>query len=440
MSNLSHSATLQASLLAALLAFAAPALAADVTVTLDAGDGFVVEDNTSTIERLRVDEATGNISRNGALFVHTTGTDNTFVGAGAGDPSTSGIANAGFGSSALSSNTTGQENSAFGDEALRYNTEGSENSAFGHGALRSNTTGDYNAAFGGYALRFNSTGFRNVAFGHEALRYNTTGYRNTAVGEDALFDNTSGAGNVAVGAGDSFNNTTGATNVAIGRRALENNTTGHRNVAIGVLVGRYATTGNDNLYIANAGQAGDSGVIKIGNPNHTQATIRGIFGNTSASGLTVFVNSSGVLGTATSSLRFKQDVEDMGESSDVLAKLRPVRFHYREKVVGEANAWVPQYALIAEEVAEVAPELVAPDAHGQPYSVRYHVLAPMLLNEFQKQQRTIEGQEHTIEGQRARLGLEAERNEVQEAQIATLLARLGVLESQLGGESTGTDQ
>ncbi len=63
--------------------------AADVTVTLPAADGFVVEDNTATIERLRVDEATGNISRNGALFVHTTGAfDNLFVGEGAGNTST----------------------------------------------------------------------------------------------------------------------------------------------------------------------------------------------------------------------------------------------------------------------------------------------------------------------------------------------------------------
>ena len=54
-------------------------------VQLPAGDGFVVKDNTGTIERLRVDEATGNVSRNGALFVHTTGVRNTFVGEGAGN-------------------------------------------------------------------------------------------------------------------------------------------------------------------------------------------------------------------------------------------------------------------------------------------------------------------------------------------------------------------
>ncbi len=82
MSSRSHTAPLHL-LLAASLAFAAPALAADVTVTLDAASGFVIENNAGTIERLRIDEATGNISRNGALFVHTTGSDNTFVGVGA---------------------------------------------------------------------------------------------------------------------------------------------------------------------------------------------------------------------------------------------------------------------------------------------------------------------------------------------------------------------
>ena len=70
------------------LVLAAPAWAADITATLPAGDGFVIQDNTGTTERLRVDEATGNISRHGALFIHTTGTDNTFVGESAGNTST----------------------------------------------------------------------------------------------------------------------------------------------------------------------------------------------------------------------------------------------------------------------------------------------------------------------------------------------------------------
>ena len=129
--------TIQIGFLLLIVALAAPAGADDVTVTLDAADGFVIENNAGTIERLRIDEATGNISRNGVLFVHTTGTDNTFVGAGAGNPATSGVgSNAAFGEDALGANTTGNRNSAFGDAALRSNTTGSRNAAFGETALR----------------------------------------------------------------------------------------------------------------------------------------------------------------------------------------------------------------------------------------------------------------------------------------------------------------
>ena len=102
------------------------------------------------------------------------------------------------------------------------------------------------------------------------------------------------------------------------------------------------------------------------------------------------MNASGVLGTTASSARFKRDVRDMAGASNTLLKLRPVVFRYRQEVVGAEESELPQYGLIAEEVAEVAPELVAPDAEGRPYSVRYHELAPMLLNELQEQQRTIE--------------------------------------------------
>ena len=135
------------------------ALAADVEVQLPAGDGFVVKDNTGAIERLRIDEVTGNISRNGALFVHTTGTKNIFVGESAGNTGTSG---------------TGY-NSAFGEDALRYNTTGHSNSAFGPRALFTNTTGYENSAFGRFAMNNNTEGKQNTAFGERALAVNTTG-------------------------------------------------------------------------------------------------------------------------------------------------------------------------------------------------------------------------------------------------------------------------
>jgi hypothetical protein len=103
----------------------------------------------------------------------------------------------------------------------------------------------------------------------------------------------------------------------------------------------------------------------------------------------VLVNASGTLGTTTSSIRFKQDVRDMQGASDVLLKLRPVVFRYRAEAVGAEEAKATQYGLIAEEVEQVAPELVALDAEGKPYSVKYHVLTSLLLNELQKQERVI---------------------------------------------------
>ena len=122
----------------------------------------------------------------------------------------------------------------------------------------------------------------------------------------------------------------------------------------------------------------------------------------------MLVNASGTLGTTTSSARFKEDVRDMGAASDLLMKLRPVTFRYREEAVGAAEARTPQYGLIAEEVARVAPELVAPDLEGRPYSVKYHELPALLLNELQEQARTIAAQREVIAGLSGRLA-EVER-------------------------------
>ena len=437
--------------LGAALALTAPALAADVSVQLDAGAGFSVKNSTGAIERLRVDEATGNISRNGALFVHTTGTNNTFVGVNAGNTATTGFANSAVGVSALSSNTTGFDNSAVGYAALRSNTTGRYNSAVGYAALRSNTNGGRNSAFGYGALFSNTTGQLNSAVGNDALRANTTGSRNSAFGNGALFSNGTGKYNsafgyralttnftgnynTAVGYKALLENSTGNYNTAVGYRALDSNSAGFRNIAVGSSAGINQTTGANNIYLANPGVAAEGGQIKIGTVGtHTGATIAGIHSATSTVGIAVLVNASGKLGTTTSSLRFKTDVHDMQSASDVLMQLRPVVFHYREDAVGAEEAKIREYGLIAEEVANVAPELVAPDLDGKPYSVRYHVLPSLLLNEAQKQHATLEAQRRINEEQQRTI--EAQRQEMQtqkreqQAEIAALTTRLARLET-----------
>src|SRR5262245_59947059 len=78
----------------------------------------------------------------------------------------------------------------------------------------------------------------------------------------------------------------------------------------------------------------------------------------------------------------------MGEASSGLLKLRPVTFRY-QKPFADGSKPI-QYGLIAEEVAEIYPQLVARSADGQIESVKYQVLDSMLLNEVQRQEREIQ--------------------------------------------------
>jgi len=168
----------------------------------------------------------------------------------------------------------------------------------------------------------------------------------------------------------------------------------------------------------------ESNTIRIGESSHYYTYIRGIYALTSASGTAVYVNSSHQLGTITSSRRYKEQIADMDAESDVLLKLRPVSFFYRPEL-DETHS--RQYGLVAEEVAEVAPELVVRGEGGAPETVRYHFVNAMLLNEVQKQRRRIEAQDEQLRTQQAEIReLQAEQALIQglKEHLARLEARL----------------
>jgi hypothetical protein len=266
------------------------------------------------------------------------------------------------------------------------------NTALGQEALRVNTNGYNNTAVGSLALSSNTTGWENTAVGKDALRYNETGHENTGLGERALTLNTSGFYNTAVGASALVTNTTGYRNVAVGGQALMDNIDGDRNTAIGYAAGSNLTTGHFNISIGSGanGVAGESQTIRIGGDNHqTAAFIEGIWGAIVSGGVPVVINSENRLGTTTSSLRFKEDIEALEGLSDRLLSLRPVKFRYKTKPERGGDSPI-EFGLIAEEVDKVLPELVAYDDNGRPQAVRYHLLAPLLLGELQRQEREIE--------------------------------------------------
>jgi len=318
-----------------------------------------------------------------ALASNTTGSDNTANGSGALERNTTGGANTANGESALGNNTTGHENTANGLWALFANTTGSVNTANGIYALYSNTTGNSNTANGGGALENNTTGFQNAANGGNALDSNTTGYRNTADGYQAL-----------------FSNTTGGRNTAEGFQALYQNT-GSNNVGLGFNAGYNLTTGSNNIHIGNFGDSADTNTIRIGRLGlQTRAFMQGIRGVTTANGnaIPVLIDSAGQLGTRSSSRRFKKEIKLMDQASEAILALKPVTFHYKSDDTG-----TPQFGLIAEEVAEVNPDLVVRDEKGEIYTVRYEAVNAMLLNEFLKEHRTVQEQQKEIDALRAAL-------------------------------------
>jgi endosialidase-like protein len=281
----------------------------------------------------------------------------------------------------------GANNTFLGTNAGNFTMVGDLNTGIGRGALSNNAAGNFNTATGAFALELNTTGDDNTADGEGALNLNDSGFGNTGIGTLALANNTVGTFNTAIGRLALFGNDMGNGNTAVGATAL-GDTTGTNNIGIGLDGGSHLTTGSNNICIGNSGVAGESGRIRIGTAGIQTATfITGISGVTSAGGVGVFVNGSGQLGTMTSSSRYKEDIRDIGKESDGLMKLRPVAFRYKPEI---DPTELTQYGLIAEDVADVYPDLVVYDRDGKPETVRYHLVNALLLNEVQKQHREIE--------------------------------------------------
>jgi hypothetical protein len=299
-----------------------------------------------------------------------------------------------LGEEALGSNTTGTHNVAIGSGALESNTSGFTNTATGSDALSANQTGLGNTASGAFALGSNLTGSSNTATGNTALFYNR-GDSNTADGFGALFLNTSGDGNTATGEFALYSNANGHRNTAVGQWALRGKRGGSANIALGYLAGSALTTGDNNIAIGNVGVAAESNTIRIGTTGTQSATfIAGISGVTVANGVGVIIDNDGHLGTVVSSARFKDAIKPMDKASEAILALRPVTFHYKKELDPDG---IPQFGLVAEQVEKVNPDLVARDADGKPFTVRYDAVNAMLLNEFLKARRQIDAQQKQIE-------------------------------------------
>lgn len=342
-----------------------------VSITINGDTGSIAGSNLNIISNVASVNSGGSVTFTGAsttlTFNVTDAGSNTLIGKLAGNASHAGIENTALGASALHAITSGSNNIAIGSQALKVMTTGGDNVAVGEQALVAAVTGNSNVSIGTQTLKVLNGGGFNTAVGNLSLRSSVTDTNNTAVGASTMVSLNGGSSNTAIGFGSGSGVTSGSFNTYLGIESGQNST----------------GADSSDIYINNDGTPGESNVLRIGagtgtgNEQLNKAFISGING-ISVIGTAVLVSSSDQLGVLVSSRRFKDNIEDMGDYSSSILRLRPVTFNPK------SSPEVLCPGLIAEEVAQIMPNLVVYDHNNEPQTVKYHEIPAMLLNELQK--------------------------------------------------------
>ena len=193
-----------------------------------------------------------------------------------------------------------------------------------------------NTMFGAQTANKLTGGTNNIGIGVQPLNNLTTGNRNIGIGFNSLQSLTITNDNTGIGNNSLYGELT-SQNVAVGHLASDNNSQTNR-TALGY----------------NAELPFSANSVVIGTSLSTSAYMFGIDGVTSTGGIAVLVNSSGTLGTTTSSRRFKENIESI--DSKIAAKLLDlniVQFNYIDDETKELN-----YGVIAEDVLPIFPEMI----------------------------------------------------------------------------------
>jgi hypothetical protein len=317
-------------------------------------------------------------------------------------------------------------------------------------ALFNNETGNHNTATGVSALNNNPWGSDNTATGYQAVFSGGRSY-NTGTGYQVLYSNTGGDDHTAVGYRALYYSRDGwATQPSVLMRCLETQlaattrppvikrsltetaattraTVRMRSIATTVAVSTRqpvfrrsittlaATTSRWGLTPATTSRRVI--IISILATVVSKTFIAGIQG-VAVTGRAVVVSSTGQLGVAPSSARFKDEIKPMDKASEAILALKPVSFRYKKELDPDG---IQQFGLLAEEVEKVNPDLIARDEEGKIMSVRYEAVNAMLLNEFLKEHRKVERLEATV----------AQQHKDFEAALADLKGQIEKVSAQL---------
>ena len=116
----------------------------------------------------------------------------------------------------------------------------------------------------------------------------------------------------------------------------------------------------------------------------------------------------------------------MNKASETLYQFKPVTFKYNSDWKGTT-----QYGLIAEEVAEVDPQLVVRGRDGEIMAVHYEQISNMLLNEFLKEHKKVEEQQASIADLKSTVALQQKEMQVLTAQLKEQAAQIQKVSAQL---------
>jgi len=108
------------------------------------------------------------------------------------------------------------------------------------------------------------------------------------------------------------------------------------------------------------------------------------------------VNQAELTTAEPSAARYKEAVEQLENPAELLAQLRGVRYQWIED--GRADV-----GMIADEVAEVLPELVTFNDAGEPERLHYARLVAVLVEAAKEQQATVTQQQEQIDAMEARI-------------------------------------
>jgi len=307
---------------------------------------------------------------------------------------------AGIGAGAVN---TGGANSFFGKDAGSNNTTGALNSFFGHRAGASNSTSNFNSFFGTRAGELNTTGASNSYFGQSAGSANTTGSGNAFVGVNSGFLNTTGSNNTFIGADTGPATTTqvdNSTAIGAGARVSTSNT---------IVVGTASQTTRLPGYMTVGEQAGGNFAMQVVNSQigggvvGNNFYVRQLNQGGSPAHLCWKVAGDGVPAllfttctTSLSSLRYKTDFRPFVRGLEVINRLSPMTFTWKEG--GERD-----FGLSAEMVAEVEPLLVSRNDKGEVEDVKEGSLNAVFINAFKEQQEQIKQQQDQIKQQQLQI-------------------------------------